>query len=153
MRVQVPLILSMPRKSRKKRPRLLIVGRMDSMVYYGRDRAVEFGFDADTALTNEDALELLETKGPFVCAIFGCYFQNAERYRDELEKMRLICRERNVPMVDMPFYGNIRDPLYELKLLRRELVDPDMGRSDYKLVDNWEEIQEQLLLQTAGIAG
>ena len=132
----------MPRQP--KRPRVLILGRMPSLVDYAARWADELGFEAQTALTNEDALKLMD-EGPWTCAIFGCVFKNAEQHRKECDEMRAALKDRNIRAADMPTFGNVREALFELKLIEEELVN---GKSVIKPVANWAE-----MFSAAAIAG
>ena len=94
--------------------------------------------------SKEDALKLMD-EGPWTCAIFGCVFKNAEQHRKECDEMRAALKERNIRSADMPTFGNVREALFELKLIEEELVN---GKSVIKPVANWAE-----MFSPAAIAG
>ena len=59
--------------------------------------------------------------------------------------MRAALKDRNIRAADMPTFGNVREALFELKLIEEELVN---GKSVIKLVANWAE-----MFSAAAIAG
>ena len=105
----------MPKKDDNKE-RVLIMDRRKDAANVAMTDCSELGFEAYAALTNEDALKLLDEK-VFTCAAFGTEYKNAELWRSECDAMRAVISERNIRSGDMPFFGDVRAVLLELGLV------------------------------------
>ena len=109
----------MPKTPRKPtKPRVLILCRRQDMMNYSMKWATEMGFEAYGAINNEDGIELLEKKAPFVYCALGCLFVNDTlRYAQELKVMKAALDDAGVPHKKMPVFGDVRSVFREAGLI------------------------------------
>jgi hypothetical protein len=97
----------MPEK-KERSPRVLILGRREDLVQSSVAYAGDLNFEGHGALTNEEAMGMIDKGGKWDACCIGTVFKNAPQYAEELNEMRAALKERGIPTGDMKlvnYYG------------------------------------------------
>jgi hypothetical protein len=94
----------MPRKPKEK---VLVLARYEDIGNYAVRRCSDIGIEADKAMTNEQAVELLANeKTIYFAAVFGNVFWNKDDYEEELAEMKKMLDDRSIPYAKCPTFGD-----------------------------------------------
>ena len=102
-----PSSVTMPRAPKPPKEKVLVLARYEDIGNYAVRRIGEIGMEADKAMTNEEADELLANpKTHYIAAVLGNVFVNRADHKHELAAMKRKLESLGIPYGECPTFGD-----------------------------------------------